>query len=639
VSRRASRPAGARRGAAAAGGLLAAALLGACAVGDEPAAAGSVQQTVDAPSWLLAHDGAGTWIDDQDHPGEVVHAWVDARVKNLRYHKRVVVDVVAPYEGGVTVRVLAVAEHRVALGDGYERWGTDAIEIYPRGPGGRALAGPVGYRVRLQHDLDGDGVDEMVATGWRTLHGAGAFAPPADDPFADLDSPVRAAGAGGPPALYLPPFDDAGAVMMAEIDRIIARHRADPGGRHTLHAAIFNITDPELVGKLIEAHRAGVEVRLVIDGRKLRPWYDWYDGDDRLLAAGVPLLGVRRPGSGAMHDKIALLDGRAVATGSFNWEWGARFENHENLLVTDRAELVEAYAGRFEALAGGALHPRTGAVDPAGPVSVSFAPDEQPHRVVGQLIDRAERTIELAMFTAKDVVYQEGGASTSLLAKLIAAHRRGVAVTVVVDQGIHEASEYHGVESPDDPSDEWLEREGIHVVRAENPRGAYASMHHKLVVIDRAIAVTGAFNWYHDAAFANDEDQIVWRDPVLARRMAGEVVDLLRQYDPDFDPAAWPQVTVDVEARCDRTAWGDGLRLVGAIGALGGWDPGRALALDGAAWPLWRGQLSLPAGLRLAHKLVVVTAAGAAVWEPGPDRLFMVPTEGDQVALELDFRQ
>jgi hypothetical protein len=116
------------------------------------------------------------------------------------------------------------------------------------------------------------------------------------------------------------------------------------------------------------------------------------------------------------------------------------------------------------------------------------------------------------------------------------------------------------------------------------------------------------------------------------------VVDLLRQYDPEFDPAAWPQVAVEVEARCDRTAWGDGLRLVGAIGALGDWDPGRALALDGAAWPLWRGQLSLPAGLRVAHKLVVVTAAGAAVWEPGPDRLFTVPTEGDQVALELDFR-
>ncbi len=632
----------------------AAALIAACAGPVDDGAASSVQQVVDAPCWLLSVNGSGTWIDaesatdpDADGAAEVaaladpdlVHAWVDARVANLRYDKRVLVDVVARYQDGVVMRVLAPAEYRLPLSGGDERWGTDAIEIYPHGPGGLALDGPVGFRVRLQHDLDGDGVDEMVATPWRTLYGDGEFVPPADDPFAGLDSPARSDGnPDAEPTILLPPFDDAGATVVAEIDRIIAAQRADPAGRHTLHAAVFNITDPEIVGKLIEAHRAGVEVRLVIDGRKLRPWYDWYDGDDRLLLAGVPLLGVRRPQSGAMHDKIALFDGHAVATGSFNWEWGARFENHENMLLSERPELVAAYARRFEAVAGGVRHPREYAADPAAPVSVSFAPDEQPYRIVGDLIDGARTTIEIAMFTAKDVEYWQDGARTSILTRLVAAQQRGVAVTLITDAGIAEASEYYGVVSEDDQTDEWLEEQGVHVVRADNRFGPYASMHDKVTVIDREIAVTGAFNWYYDAAYRNDEDQIVWRDPAVARRYAGEMVDLLRRYDPEFDPAAWPRVTVDVTARDDRTAWGDQLRLVGDLDPVGGWDPTAGMALDGRDWPLWRGQLTLPAGVRLAHKLVLVTGAGATWWERGENRLFTVPTDTDRATLDLDFR-
>ena len=86
--------------------------------------------------------------------------------------------------------------------------------------------------------------------------------------------------------------------------------------------------------------------------------------------------------------------------------------------------------------------------------------------------------------------------------------------------------------SPDDPADEWLESKGVRVVRADNPFGPYASMHHKLTVVDGEFLVTGAFNWYYDAAFLNAEDQVVRRERTLAANFRGELVDLLRRYDP-----------------------------------------------------------------------------------------------------------
>jgi len=604
------------------------ALLVAGCVGDD--AHVDSRHTPLAESWLLTIDATGTWTND-DSP-DAVFAWVDARVANTRYDKRVLIDVIAPYEDGVFMRTLSPARYKGNLDSGYERWGTDAIELYPTGgPDGRVLAGPVAVRARIQYDANGDGNDEMLATPWRRLYGNSPLVLPRNDVWAGLRSPVHATAAAPRPVVMFSPFDDPGRTVLARIDELIARQRAEPTARHTLHAAVFNINDPEIVAKLIEAHDAGVEVRLVIDGRKLRPWYDWHTGDDRLLAAGVPVIGVKYPGSGAMHTKIALFDGQQVATGSFNWEWGARFENHENMVLSSDADLVSAYARHFEVLAGGVRRPRARALD-----RLSFAPCETPYRNVGRVIDAATDQLLIAMFTAKDVQFDENGQPTSLFDKLVAAVERGVDVRLITDYGIAEAAEYHGIVTPDDQSDEWLEQRGVHVVRADNPMGQYASMHHKFVVADRHTVVTGAFNWYYDAAYKNDEDQLIIRDDATAARFAGEFADLSRRYDSDYDPDDWPAVRVDFAVDHPGTLWGDGVSIVGESDDLGNWSPDRGLALDASHWPIWHGSLTLPAGIRLRYKLVTRGRDGHDYWQPGPDRLLTVPTTDATIHLHWD---
>ena len=586
-----------------------------------------------APDWLLSSAGAGTWSASPN--SDALRAWVDARVANRRHHKRIFVEVAAPYEGGATMRTLHPTWFEADMGGGDERWGTDTIEIYPTGgPGGTALAGPVVYRLRMQEDPDGDGVDQIVVTPWEVLHGDGEPAPPALDPWRPgWRSPARATGEMPGAEIYFAPFDDPGLVVVREINRVIEAQLDSPGERHTIHAAIFNINDPRIVDRLIAAHDAGVEVRLLTESTKLRPSSYWQTEDDRLLAAGVPLLGIRRRGSGAMHAKFALFDGRRIATGSFNWEPGSSADNHENLLLTDAPDLVGAYARRFETLAAQPQQSRQFAHDSNEAVSVGFAPDEAIYRTTGELIDAARHSIYVAMFTCKDVEYTEWGEQTSLFRKLGAAVQRGVEVIVITDFGIAEASEYYGRISDDDPMDEWLESLGVHVVRADNRFGPYASMHHKFAVIDGRVVVTGAFNWYYDAAYLNDEDQLVMRDPVLAADYAGEIVDLLRRYDPDSVADEWPRTSIQFEVEHRQTRPGDTAVIVGDLPELGGWDPARGQEMDPSAWPIWKTSIELPAGVRFEYKVATAHPDGTFSWQHGDNHTLRVPTDQTHVVI------
>src|SRR6266851_7088259 len=49
------------------------------------------------------------------------------------------------------------------------------------------------------------------------------------------------------------------------------------------------------------------------------------------------------------HDKVAIIDGRYVVTGSYNWSVNAERHNDENVLLVDSPLLAEAYTRDFEA--------------------------------------------------------------------------------------------------------------------------------------------------------------------------------------------------------------------------------------------------------------------------------------------------
>lgn len=75
-------------------------------------------------------------------------------------------------------------------------------------------------------------------------------------------------------------------------------------------------------------------------------------------------------------------------------------------------------------------------------------------------------------------------------------------------------------------------------------------------------------------------------------------------------------VEVNVEVECADTAMGDNVALIGGGASLGDWNPARSVKLNGAAFPLWRGTVSVKPGTQVEYKYVILRADGGVTWEP-----------------------
>jgi hypothetical protein len=121
--------------------------------------------------------------------------------------------------------------------------------------------------------------------------------------------------------------------------------------RRSILIQAYEITPGPLVTALVEAHRRGVDVRAIVDYKQLS---DRRNRDDafaveHLGAAGIPVLVDRPPG--LMHDKVMIIDGETVVTGSFNYTYSAEHKNVENLLVIHDSRLAAQYVQHWRSRA------------------------------------------------------------------------------------------------------------------------------------------------------------------------------------------------------------------------------------------------------------------------------------------------
>ena len=109
-----------------------------------------------------------------------------------------------------------------------------------------------------------------------------------------------------------------------------------------IHAAVFSFTLESVADELIIARNKGVEVKVVVDYQQSASQYSVHQ---KLLEAGVDV--VIDSNSGLMHNKFAVIDGKKIVTGSFNWTKNASEKNRENLLVIISEELASYYEAEF----------------------------------------------------------------------------------------------------------------------------------------------------------------------------------------------------------------------------------------------------------------------------------------------------
>ena len=112
----------------------------------------------------------------------------------------------------------------------------------------------------------------------------------------------------------------------------------------SLDIAIFDVNLNSLVTLVIQKSKK-IPVRMLVDRGQAQTKNS---AVPRLIAAGVNVRYGRQHGTGIMHNKFVIVDGKWLETGSFNETNHASFYNNENQIYLSNPKVLDRYKKRFE---------------------------------------------------------------------------------------------------------------------------------------------------------------------------------------------------------------------------------------------------------------------------------------------------
>ena len=258
--------------------------------------------------------------------------------------------------------------------------------------------------------------------------------------------------------------------------------------RYSVDMAIYRLDLWSLRDALIDAHQRGVAVRLVVEGA-----HQTAPEIESLIARKIPVVSDDR--DPLMHHKFTVIDGFEVWTGSMNYTINGAYRNNNNMVRIFSHEIAENFTQEFEEMF---LEGRFGALsraDTPHPISrlgeqrveVYFSPDDGVEAQLVRVIESARQSIEVMAFSLT---------SNALGYALVEAAELGVEVKVVIegDQAANAGSEVGRLISAD-----------VDLRLDSNPD----SMHHKVIIVDEAVVVTGSYNFSRSAEELNDENIVI----------------------------------------------------------------------------------------------------------------------------------
>lgn len=114
------------------------------------------------------------------------------------------------------------------------------------------------------------------------------------------------------------------------------------GARSTVLVQAYSFTSAPIAKALVDAHVRGVDVQVILDRKETGARYS---SADFLAHAGIVTL---IDGAHAIaHNKVMVVDGDTVITGSFNFTTAAERQNAENLLVIHDRALASRYVDNW----------------------------------------------------------------------------------------------------------------------------------------------------------------------------------------------------------------------------------------------------------------------------------------------------
>lgn len=272
--------------------------------------------------------------------------------------------------------------------------------------------------------------------------------------------------------------------------------------RLSIDAAAYSLSLNSVRFALINAHRRGVQVRVVMESTNM-------DRSDpqALIEAGIPVIGDNM--DGLMHDKFMVIDKSEIWLGSMNFTDSGAYDDNNHLMRIHSTKLAENYSLEFkemfeEDMFGPNIVPET----PNPVVTIDetrvenyFSPDDGVINVLATLLNDARESIYFLTFSFT---------SNELGDILRAKEEAGLTVAGVMDE--EQIASNQGTEF--DPF-----KQAQIDVRID---GIDGQMHHKVFIVDEEIVVLGSYNFSQNAEVRNDENVIIVYSPIIAEQFIME---------------------------------------------------------------------------------------------------------------------
>ena len=114
--------------------------------------------------------------------------------------------------------------------------------------------------------------------------------------------------------------------------------------KKTVRVQAYSFTSAPIAKALVDAHKRGIDIKVILD-RSQRT--EKYSSADFVQHAGIPIWIDAK--HAIAHNKIMVIDGETILTGSFNFTTAAEEHNAENLLVIRSPELATKYTANWKA--------------------------------------------------------------------------------------------------------------------------------------------------------------------------------------------------------------------------------------------------------------------------------------------------
>lgn len=271
------------------------------------------------------------------------------------------------------------------------------------------------------------------------------------------------------------------------------------GARTSVHVEMYEFGRTDLAGALVDAHRRGVAVNVVVD-----PTVDVTAATAaRLRAAGVDVLDYPVRKGMIDHVKLLVVDGRVAVVGGINW--GATSDRNHDV----DAEITGPAAGNLEAVFDGDLVTCGREVSVPAPfpdahlMVASTLPGADIRPLALQLIESAHSTLDLELYVLTD---------TGIVHAVERAQARGVHIRVLLDPS----------ERPSDGPAAALAAAGVDV---RVYRSSGEKLHAKLGVADGAQALFGSANWTAGGFERNHELDVLVVDSAAVAAELTSMVD------------------------------------------------------------------------------------------------------------------